>query len=101
MKRGWKLIFESPSLALLSSVATNTSMKRGWKLFVFCLDRHYPDYWVATNTSMKRGWKHFSAYFPKMINEYLHHVATNTSMKRGWKQVGHLDLPAFKAKDGR
>jgi hypothetical protein len=71
-------------------VATNTSMKRGWKQY-FANPINFAGYnAVATNTSMKRGWKHYkyglhqsmdvSGLLPAAII-----VATNTSMKRGWK----------------
>jgi hypothetical protein len=38
-------------------VATNTSMKRGWKQAYFCVGFVSDVPYVATNASMKRGWK--------------------------------------------
>ena len=67
-------------------VATNTSMKRGWKQY-FANPINFAGYnAVATNTSMKRGWKHYKYGLHHQSMAPIHAVATNTSMKRGWKR---------------
>ena len=116
-------VFSSYIFRHVSPVATNTSMKRGWKL-VYEFERfriklalrcnqylnekrmetfnHNNNntnniiYFVATNTSMKRGWKR-----PLVLHTLVRscsRVATNTSMKREWKLEvfqHHSDCPRY------
>jgi hypothetical protein len=56
MKRGWKLLaYPQPDINLLKLVATNTSMKRGWKLEVAEQGKLYASA-VLLQQYLKRMW---------------------------------------------